>query len=399
MRLFNKLLVMKKRFTIELSFFCLLLFFSFHFSAIDIQTEGSFDRGYWPTEEWQTANPEEKNMDSDKLEEMLEYIDEETPFYDSIVIIRHGYIVLERYYLSYGPDDLHHLWSTTKSFISALVGIALNEGLISNINDKMLDYFPNKTISNYDPRRENITIEHLLTMSSGIEWLFYLHQTIFTGHEDPVEFALNQPIYFEPGSQFEYINGGPHILSGIIHEVVESTVEEYASEKLFNPIGIKDFLWGKDQQNVSQGSYALSLTPRDCARFGYLYLNNGTWDDKQIIPSDWVKKSSDVYWNLTSNTSYGYLWWIYPKSGCYATRGYEEQNIFVIPEYDILFVTTGKAPSDTVDSKYLIDNFIIPAIIEKTKKLSNNLIISLIAITSCIIISYLKTAKRRYTDD
>jgi len=393
------MLVMKKQITLRFPFVCFLLLFSFHFSKTNLQAESNSVRDYWPTNEWQLATPEEKNIDSDKLKEMLEYVDDENPFYDSIIIVRHGYIVLERYYLSYGPDDLHHLWSTTKSFISALVGIALNEGLIGSINDKMLDYFPNKTISNYDPRRENITIEHLLTMSSGIEWIFYLHQTIFTGHEDPVEFALNQPINFEPGSQFEYINGGPHILSGIINEVVESTVEDYAVEKLFTPLGIKNFMWQKDQQNVSQGSYALSLTTRDCARFGYLYLNNGTWDDKQIIPSNWVKKSSEVYWTITSNVSYGYLWWIYPYNNCYATRGYEEQNIFVLPEYDIVFVTTGKAPSDSVDARYLIDHYIIPAVIEKTKKLSNNLLISLIAITSSLIISYLETTKRRYTDD
>ena len=388
------MLVMKKRFTQKLSFVCLLLLFSFHFSTLDIQAEDNIERDYWPTEEWQTATPREKNMDSEKLEEMLEFIEEDF-YYDSIVLVRHGYIVLEKYYFSYGSDDLHHLWSSTKSFISTLVGIALDEGLIGSINDKMLDYFPNKTISIYDPRRENITVEHLLTMSSGIAWDFYLHQPIFIGHEDPVEFALNLPINFEPGSQFEYINGGPHVLSGIIHGVIDSTVEEYAIEKIFNPIGIRDFLWPKDQQNVTQGSYGLCLSPRDCARFGYLYLNNGTWDNQQIIPLEWIKKSSEVYWTLTSNISYGYLWWIYPNSNCYATRGYEEQNIFALPEYDIVFVTTGKAPSDSVDARFLIDDYIIPAVILKTKKLSNNFIITLIVIIPGFIIYYSRTTKRK----
>ncbi len=386
---------MKKRYSLGLPFICLLLLFSFHFSVSDIQAEDNSVRGYWPTDEWQTATPKEKNMDSDKLEEMLEFIDDENSNYDSIVLVRHGYIILEKYYFSYGPDDIHHLWSTTKSFISALVGIALDEGLIGSLNDKMLDYFPNKTISSYEPRRENITIEHLLTMSSGIAWDFYLHQAIFNGHEDPVEFALNLPLNFEPGSQFEYINGGPHVLSGIIHEVVDSTVEDYAIEKLFNPIGVKDFLWRKDQQNVTQGSYALNLKPRDCARFGYLYLNNGTWDNHQVIPSDWIRKSTEEYWNLTSEVSYGYLWWIYPYNNCFATRGYEEQNIFVLPEYDIVFVTTGKSPSSSVDPRYLIDDYIIPAVMQSTNKLSNNFIISLIAIIPGLFIYYSRSTKRK----
>ena len=390
---------MKKRISLGLPFVCLLLLFSIHFSFSDIQAENDFFRDYWPTDEWQTATPKSKNMDSNKLEEMLEFIDEENPYYDSIVLVRHGYIILERYYFSYGPDDIHHLWSSTKSFISALAGIALEEGLIGSLNDKMLDYFPNKTITNYEPRRENITIEHLLTMSSGIAWDFYLHQAIFNGHEDPVEFALNLPLDFDPGSQFEYINGGPHVLSGIIHEVINSTVEEFAIEKLFNPIGIKDFLWPKDQQNVTQGSYGLSLTPRDCARFGYLYLNNGTWDDQQIIPTDWVIKSIEEYWTLTSNVSYGYLWWVYPYNNCYATRGYEEQNIFVLPEYDIVFVTTGKVPSDTVDARYLIDDYIIPAVMQNTKKMSHKFIISLIAVIPFLTIFYSKLSKRKILND
>ena len=386
---------MKKRYSLGFPLVCLLLLFSFHFSASDIQAENSFTRDYWPIDEWQIATPKSKNMDSDILEEMLEFIDEENPYYDSLVLIRNGYIILEKYYFSYESEDLHHLWSSTKSFISALVGIALGEGLIGSINDKMLDYFPNKTISSYEPRRENITIEHLLTMSSGIAWEFYLHQAIFSGHEDPVEFALNLPLNFDPGSQFEYINGGPHVLSGIINEVIDTTVEEYAIEKLFNPIGINDFLWPKDQQNVTQGSYGLSLTPRDCARFGYLYLNNGTWDGQQIIPSDWVEKSLEVYWTLTSNVSYGYLWWVYPYNNCFATRGYEEQNIFVLPEYDIVFVTTGKAPSNAIDARYLIDDYIIPAVIHKTEKLSNKFFITLIAAILCFAVVYSRSVKRK----
>ena len=105
---------MKKLYSLRLAIVCLLLLFSFHFSASNIRAQDSIVRDYWPTEEWQTATPEEKNMESNKLEKMLELI-EENQFYDSIIIVRHGYIILEKYYKSYGPDDIHHLWSTTRS--------------------------------------------------------------------------------------------------------------------------------------------------------------------------------------------------------------------------------------------------------------------------------------------
>ncbi|MGC9780937.1 MAG: serine hydrolase [Candidatus Heimdallarchaeota archaeon] len=349
---------------------------------------------YWPTEEWLKSSPRKQEMDGKLLDDMIDYMEGLTTHVDSIVVIKNGYIVQEGYFGLYESSWKHALWSVTKSFICSLIGIALKEGYIESVNEKVLDFFPDRNISNLDSRKEAMEIRHLLAMTTGMAYPG--DDEIWPGwmtSEDQVLYILDLPMATDPGAIFNYDTGGTHLLSAIIQEVTGNTTLEFAIEYLFNPLGIDDIHWERDRTGVYYGGHGLFLTTRDIAKLGYLYLNNGTWDGEQILPENWVEDTTNLYWNLGNDWAYGKLWWLHPSLGIYHAAGRYGQHVYVIPEHNIIVaVTASLSVSDPEPYLYVIQQYILPAVENVTLPLDYIIGMS-IPIICIIIIVRLKKSK------
>jgi CubicO group peptidase (beta-lactamase class C family) len=331
---------------------------------------GSTTCDEWPTQAWCTSTPEEQGMDPAQLDQMMEYIDEHEMAIDSIVVVRHGQIVFEEYRNGYHEKRKHHVQSVTKSFSSMLIGIAIQQGLIESVDQRMVDLFPDHTIANLDARKQQLTLENLLTMSDGMDWhehdYPYSHPENTLGQmwvsRDAVQHVLDRPMAREPGEAWAYNSGTSILLGGIIEQVSGRDVLGFAREYLFDPIGIGDVLWTLTTGGHYHTDGGLYLTPRDMARFGYLMLQGGTWDGREIVPAEWVARSSTDYYQTPWGYGYGYQWWILPDGSGYGATGHYEQRIFVLPEADAVVVFTADIPDDDPNrGDGLLYRFILPA--------------------------------------
>ncbi|MHA2252928.1 MAG: serine hydrolase domain-containing protein [Candidatus Kariarchaeaceae archaeon] len=379
-------------------------------------------RSYWPTAEWQKSPPENQGMDSSKLDEMEDYIIDSGFNIDGILIVRHGYIVFESNPTGYSLDEYHMIQSCTKSVTSALIGIAIKEGFIESINQKLVDFFPDREIANLDARKKNITLFHLLTMSDGLYWteLDYsyndprntLGQMWYA--PDPIQHILDQPMAREPGQSYKYNSGATMLLGEIIKQATGMNAHKLAKEYLFSKIGIEQVLWGALKNDVLHTDGGLVMKIRDMARLGYLFLNNGTWNGEQILHSDWIQQSSSShyqtrhgFWNGTSINlhGYGYLWWIFSGTGAYAATGHYEQKIIVVPSHDLVTVITANIADEVLyEVPYLTDKllfeYIIPSISSEynTEKAGSSL--WFLDLTSPLIILLVnKIGKRKFTKE
>ena len=341
----------------------------------------------WPTSNWRFASPESQGISLGKIEEMENYIENQNleSSIDSILVVRNGYLVYESYPSGHNENFIHHIYSCTKVFTSALVGIAIEEGYISGINDFVLNYFPNKTFGNMDARKQAITINHLLTMTSGLRWVdqtnFYQMQVT----SDWVKYILDQPMDYQPGDVWNYNTGCSHLLSAILNAVTPNGTRIYAIEKIFNPLNITNYSWSNDPQGIPIGGTLLYLSPRDMAKFGFLYLHNGMWNNSQLITSNWVSQSKisskSIEFDQGHGSGYGYQWWIYNWANAYTARGSYEQYIVVIPDLNMVVVSTGNTDFHFVE---LLVNYILPS--AGFYPLNIALILSIIIITISISI-------------
>jgi CubicO group peptidase (beta-lactamase class C family) len=322
---------------------------------------------YWPTDDWRSSTPEEQGMDSAKLEQMMAYIDEHDVEFDSVLVVRHGYIVLEEYFNGYDQHDKHHIQCVTKGFTSALIGIALDKGLIESVDQKMIDFFPDRTIANMDARKQQITLEHLLTMYDGLDWhegdYPYTDKRNTLGQmwvsEDAVQYVLDRPMARDPGTEYFHNSGASILLGGILEQATGQDVYSFARKYLFDPIGIGDVQWERTTGNHRHTDGGLHMTPRDMARFGYLYLNHGTWDGQEIVSSEWVNRSTSTY-HQGRYIGFGYHWFTFPGTGIYAAAGHYDQWIYVIPDADMVVVFTGQiADDDPHPANELLQDFIL----------------------------------------
>jgi len=299
----------------------------------------------WPTKSWQVSTPEEQGMDSASLARLIETVG--TYKQDSLMIIRHGRIVAEAYYAPYVAGISHDLRSVTKSVVSTLTAIELKQGLLDSVDQPVLDLFPEKKILRVDENKRAMTVQTLLDMTSGIEWqekAYTPDETIMRMYKSPdrTEFVLSQPMSSAPGSQFYYNSGNPYVLSALITKKTGQSAFDFARKELFEPLGITSARWGRvDAQGVTDGEAGLFLSPHDMARIGYLYLHNGLWDGKQIIPASWVDRAKEGKVSATFGYHYANLWWSLPEKGAYMARGRHSQLILVLPKLDVVAVMTG----------------------------------------------------------
>ncbi len=323
---------------------------------------------YWPTGGWRTSTPEQQGMDSESLARMMQQIARQDYKIDGVVVVRNGYVVAEAYVFPFEQDDLHIVYSCTKSVVSALVGIAIDQGAIEGVAQPVLDFFPDRAVANVDANKEAMTLEDVLTMSNGLNCRdSYLYNweglTQMRNSADWTQFVLDLPMREEPGTRFEYCNGGAHLLSAIVQETTGMGASDFARARLFGPLGITTFEWPSSPQGVSIGYSDLCLTPRDMAKFGYLYLNEGAWDGEQVVPSAWVEASTSRHIRAgTLSDGYGYQWWV-DAAGYYMALGYSGQYIVVVPDKDlvVVFVST-LADEDFFVPEELLKQYVLPAV-------------------------------------
>jgi CubicO group peptidase (beta-lactamase class C family) len=260
-----------------------------------------------------------------------------TPELTSVLVSRHGRLVLERYYHGMTRDRDWSLYSVTKSVVSALVGIAIRERRIAGVDEKLVSVFPDDVRPDGDPRVRSITLRNLLTMSSG-----YRNENTPYESDDWVRTLLNRPIVTEPGKVFSYDDGSAHLLSTVLTQVTGESAADYARHVLFRPLGVKPGRWNSDGQGRSLGSGGLFLRPRDMLRFGQLYLQGGRWHGRQIVPRNWVRASTRRQISIPGGYAYGYLWWINTgRQRGYLAQGYRGQTIEVFPRLSLVIVLTG----------------------------------------------------------
>ncbi len=397
---------MKKKQFLARSFFILLL------AAMQLLIPGQLptfaqpnEPDYWPTEDWQTASPESQGLNPMMLNEMEQYLAAQAWSHSlrSILIIRHGYLVYENYMgLPDRENQTNNIYSCTKSVTSALIGIAIDQGYL-NLTDRLVDIFSHLAIQNLDTRKEAITIEDLLTMTSGLPWDEWTYPygnpnndwDRMTTSPNWVEFVINRPMDYAPGSQWVYNTGGSHLLSAIIHETTENSTLTFAETNLFTPLGITNYYWSDDPQGNVNGGSSLRLRPRDMAKFGFLYLHNGTWNGHQVLPASWVTTSSTGHAVVDSTTTYGYQWWVHPNINAYAAHGYQNQHIYVIPSQDMVVVFTASSSSFSVEP--LLENYILPALAPFSNLLLLGISITVVILTIIIAGVMIFWIRRRHS--
>jgi len=314
-------------------------------------------RSYLPTKEWQVTTPEKQAMDSSTLDRMTSYVQDSGLEVNSVIVIRHGYIVYEKYFRApWNKDRIHNIYSCTKSVMSSLVGIAVQQGKIKSLNDKMVDYFPNRTIQNLDERKKSIALLNLMTMKAGFDWAERTYpytdprNPMVQAHRsnDIIQFVLDRPMATQPGTIWAYNGGCSQIFSAIVTNKTGMSTLEFAKKNLFSPLGITKFTWRTDRQGIYDAGGGLSMTPRDMAKYGYLILNRGFWEGKQIIPADFVAESVKTHTTFNPNAGYGYQsWWTVPLDGYYYAAGIRGQKIYVMEKQDMVLVTTGNLPEES----------------------------------------------------
>ena len=324
---------------------------------------------YWPTKGWKTSTPEAQGMDSNLLANMLENLIKEAYGLDSITIIRNGVMVLDVYFHSLNQNTLHVIHSCTKSIMSILIGIAIDQGYIKDIHQPVIVFFPEKRFANLDERKKAITLKHLLIMAPGLQCRDS-YRYVWKGmremrySDDWIQYMLDLPMAEAPGIRFEYCNGASFLLSAIIQKVTGMKTLEFARKHLFNPLGITSVEWGTNPQGITIGWGEMSLRPQDMAKIGYLCLKLGQWENRQIISKAWIESSTrkHIDTNRLQRQGYGYQWWVLPN-GSYLAVGYQGQFIIVLPQKNLIVVFTSDfITGDISVPGKLLNAYIKPAI-------------------------------------
>jgi CubicO group peptidase (beta-lactamase class C family) len=314
----------------------------------------------------------------------------------SVLVVRHGYLVYERYWQGGTAGDGHNSFSVTKSFVSALVGIALGNGKLKGLGQTIEELLAHHLPAKADPRLRQVTLEQLLTMTSGLAG----DDTSLGGDDrivermlqsrDWVRHILGRRLVSKPGAEFAYSSSTSHLLSAIVADATGQSTLVFAQAKLFGPLGIATdnafeptvsrwpptpaqleafeqapVAWPKDPQGYPFGGGFLKLPARDLAKFGYLYLNGGRWDGAQVVPADYVRASTQPQSDPPVGPGgYGYQWWVTDDSGHDSFRavGFGGQLIQVIPHLDVVVVITSDADQERHDAANLVGATIVPAV-------------------------------------
>ena len=330
--------------------FCLLTFSLFAFWADNAACEQLKTREYWPTSGWKTSTPAQQGMDSAKLMIADEFIQNRLPDAFSLLVVKNGYLVFEKYYSWGSAEKYAVVHSITKSVTSALIGIALDKGYLKSVDQKLIEFFPEYIAEESDPMKKEISLKHLLTMSAGFMWndrgpsMWKWYSS-----SNWLKSAIQLPLENNPGDVFNYNSSTSHLLSIILTKSTKTSTLDFAKKNLFDPLGMQSAFWREDPQGYHIGGFGLGFSARDLAKIGFLYLNNGYWDGQSIVSEYWVKESTAKQIQAFRHPiygafDYGYQWWVKNIDGCDSFRawGRRGQFIVVVPELDLVIVVTSE---------------------------------------------------------
>jgi CubicO group peptidase (beta-lactamase class C family) len=336
----------------------------------------------------QMGSLNQAGIDSGKIVEMENELAKGKQNIHSVLILRHNKLVYEKYFsgkdeifatprgvVNHTRDSLHDCRSITKSVVSACIGIAISQGKIKSVNDRVFDFFPEYKKYDTGAKRE-LTIKHLLTMSDGLEWNERIPYNDPKNSEiqmlmnpDVVDFVLSRPSISKPGSAWNYSGGTTQLLAKILERVSGLKVDSFANKHIFLPLGTKRFAWYEREDGTPWAPSGLRLRPIDMAKFGLLYLNNGNSNDKQVVPAEWVKESITLQIKRQGSSGYGYQFWcgtdtILGKGVNLALAiGFGGQRIYLIPSLDLCIVATAGNYDDKSDlTDLVVEKFIKPSI-------------------------------------
>jgi len=292
---------------------------------------------------WTISTPEEENIDRSKLDSAFRLLYKDNRFWmaRSLLVIRNGKIVAEAY--PHGIEDrdqFANIQSCTKSFTSIMMGIAIQNGIDISVGDRFYDIYPE--LFDGDLSKREITLKDALTMQTGLEFnndvnTLQLYQT----ETNSARFVLSFPMVQEPGTVSNYNDGAPQLVSKAIEIKTGKTEAEYAREKLFEPLEITEWMWESARDGTSFGAFSLFLKPRDFAKIGQLLLQNGMWDEKQIIDVDYLKIATTHLVNSNlDDKPYGYYFWIDKKNQGFYAHGHGGQILLVIPDKNLVMLYT-----------------------------------------------------------
>lgn len=283
-------------------------------------------------------------------------------------------LVNEAYYNYCKPQSKNNVFSVTKSITSMLVGIAIEEGYIENVNQKISDFID---LEKYDaaPQAYDITIHNLLTMSAGLEWNSYDISTEFIGLKasvDPLEHVLSRKMTFTPGELFNYSDGSAHLVAEVLYSATGKLPLDYANEKIFEPMGIENVLWSDARNGVNMGGCDLHLSCEDMQKIGQMVLHSGRYNEQQIVPKLWLDtatiKQIDSVSSAEHNDNYGYFWWVGQKDGVdlFGAVGHGGQFIYIVPEYELVITAStigGVSDAKASEQFDAVENLVIRKIV------------------------------------
>lgn len=294
---------------------------------------------------WLAASPSLLGFNQEALETSVNKIGRMNGVY-SLILVRNGYLIVEQYFREGYRTKPHNMKSASKSVLSALIGIARDEGLL-RLDLPISDILPGVKDMN-DPRKADITVEHLLTMTTGLKPTSYQAYNSWVLNGDWVKAALDQPLVADPGTHFQYSTGNTHLLSAILTTVTGMSTKEFAIQKLFGPMNITIHGWDTDPKGVYQGGNNLLLVPRDMARIGQLYLDGGKYRGRQLVPKRWVDASTraGAFGKNEVYGSYGYLWFSRPGGNdAFVAVGFGGQYIYVSRQHKCVIAVTATLES------------------------------------------------------
>lgn len=349
---------------------------------------------YWPTSAWRTVSPEVFGL---KAEDFLplHHAAQQDERIHSMLLIRSGHILFEEYYHGWSQNHYHNVNSVTKNVTSMLVGIALREKKIDTLNQSIFSFFPEYTSLGKQENRNAVLLHHLVSLTSGFTYSGNIDT--FLEHTATLEQMLSRSVAHEPGQVFSYDDIDIHLISLILARATGMPLATFAQQYLFKPLGIwhdeqgqehpwkqgtaradsphpyglwneqDDLLWSVERQGNRIGAFGLQLTTREMAKLGYLYLHQGMWDGKQIIPAEYVQASLRAYSSTRDGAGYGYCWYLvrFREQNSFWAIGFGGQLLVCFPDLDLIFVMTARPDEDKPSAHIKIMSDAFGPLVEK----------------------------------
>ncbi len=311
---------------------------------------------------WRIATPESQGFDPVRLGQAYELFFSEDDYVParSLLVVRNGYLVAEGYCRDL--DDIHqkyHVMSVTKSVTSLLTGIAVDRGLLEDLDSTLYSIIPDKFDN--DPDRRRITVRHLLTMKSGIDFDndLFTREMQFEATGDGIAHILSKPMIHDPGAVFNYQDCDPHLLSAALQRLSGMTLREFADSYMFRRIGVSDYLWLEHNDGTTYGPFGIYMKPRDLARIGKLVVQNGEWEGQQVVSREWIELSTAMQTRTDEDFDYGFFWWMVPDENAFTASGHGGQYIFNVPALDLVIVFTAEPDTDGENVAVGLDHFLV----------------------------------------